>query len=119
MTSQTQDVLTALLTDPSTPLYGFQIAQATDLAVGTVYPVLRRLVDAGWLEDFMEDAGAAETEGRPRRRYYKLTGIGAPRARHALDEAERRRGRIAGSLRGVGHLGGPTASTAGPDGTVS
>ena len=100
MTAQTQDVLAALLADPSTPRYGLQIAHATELPVGTVYPVLRRLVEAGWLADSMEDPAAAEAEGRPRRRYYRLTAQGQARAVHALHRARDRHQRISEGLRG-------------------
>ncbi len=59
--------------------YGFQIMDATGLASGTVYPVLRRLHRSSLVRARWEDDRRAEAEGRPRRRYYELTapGIGA------------------------------------------
>jgi DNA-binding PadR family transcriptional regulator len=56
--------------------HGFDVIDATGLASGTVYPILRRLeretlVSASW-----EDAAIAHGEQRPPRRYYELTAVG-------------------------------------------
>ena len=56
--------------------HGFDVIDATGLASGTVYPILRRLeretlVSASW-----EDAAIAHAEQRPPRRYYELTAAG-------------------------------------------
>ena len=64
--------------------HGFDIIDATGLRSGTVYPILRRLEDAALLRSHWEGAGAARAAGRPPRRYYELTGIGAEAAREAL-----------------------------------
>src|SRR5688572_25518091 len=53
--------------------YGFGLAEATGDLPGSVYPVLRRMLDAGWLTDRWEVGGP---EGRPPRRYYELTDVG-------------------------------------------
>ena len=45
-------------------------------AHGTLYKALGRLEKAGLLESDWEDAGAAEADGRPRRRLYTVTGAG-------------------------------------------
>ena len=53
--------------------YGLSIAGATGFASGTVYPILQRLEDSGWV------VGEWETErpdDRPARRYYRLTALG-------------------------------------------
>jgi PadR family transcriptional regulator, regulatory protein PadR len=47
---------------------------------------LARFEGLGWLESRWEDIEPAE-EGRPRRRYYRLTENGAERARIALAQA--------------------------------
>lgn len=86
MTLQTQLVLRALLEHPARELYGLQISQAAGLATGTIHPILARLEGLGWLESRWEDIDPA-TEGRPRRRYYRLSPDGAQHARHALDTA--------------------------------
>jgi DNA-binding PadR family transcriptional regulator len=44
---------------------------------GTVYPTLGRLKKSGLVKARWEDQRVAEREGRPRRRYYDLTGEGA------------------------------------------
>ncbi len=64
--------------------YGFDIATAAGLESGTVYPILRRLDDAGCVRSHWEPAERAQAEGRPPRRYYELTGAGAEALREAL-----------------------------------
>lgn len=66
--------------------YGFDVMEACGLPSGTAYPALRRLERAGLLKSRWEDAEAAHTEGRPRRRIYELTRQGAD----ALGEAQAR-----------------------------
>ena len=46
-------------------------------AHGTLYRALHRLERADLLEGFWEDPAAAEQEGRPRRRLYRLTALAA------------------------------------------
>jgi PadR family transcriptional regulator PadR len=64
--------------------YGFDIIDASGLKSGTVYPVLRRLEDAGLLRSRWERVQAARDEQRPPRRYYEITGAGAEALREAL-----------------------------------
>jgi DNA-binding PadR family transcriptional regulator len=91
MTIPTLSVLGALLNRPSEALYGLEIARVADLHSGTLYPILARLERAGWVESDWEAIDASET-GRPRRRYYRLTGAGADHAASALKEVSRRLG---------------------------
>jgi DNA-binding PadR family transcriptional regulator len=56
--------------------YGFDIMDATGLPDGTVYPLLRRLERRGVLEAAWEDEEEAQADGRPQRRYYRLTALG-------------------------------------------
>ena len=56
--------------------YGFDIMDATGLASGTVYPVLRRLEAARLVRGEWEAAPAAHRGGRPQRRLYELTRAG-------------------------------------------
>jgi DNA-binding PadR family transcriptional regulator len=86
MTIPTQLVLRALLEDPTREMYGLQICAAAGLPSGTIHPILARLEGLGWLESRWEDIKPAE-EGRPRRRYYRLSTDGAERARIALAQA--------------------------------
>jgi DNA-binding PadR family transcriptional regulator len=64
--------------------HGFDVLDATGLPSGTVYPILRRLEDAGCVRSHWEPAERAQAESRPPRRYYQLTGAGAEALREAL-----------------------------------
>ncbi|GGL02477.1 transcriptional regulator [Sphaerisporangium melleum] len=91
MTMQTQALLRMALSEPSREWYGLQMCEATGLPSGTIYPIIARLERAGWLESRWERPEEHAAEGRPRRRYYRLTGQGAERARLALASAYRSR----------------------------
>lgn len=86
MTQATQLVLRALLAEPTHEYYGLQICEAAGLPSGTIHPILARLEGLGWLESRWEEIDPAE-EGRPRRRYYRLTEDGAESARTTLAKA--------------------------------
>jgi PadR family transcriptional regulator PadR len=64
-------------------LSGAEIGRSAKLQSGTLYPILLRLEQAGWLESRWE-AESPQELGRPRRRFYQLTGIGARRAKSAF-----------------------------------
>lgn len=83
MTLATQHVLRAMLEDPTHEMYGSQLCTAAGLPSGTIHPILARLEGHGWVESRWEDEDPHE-QGRPRRRYYKLTPDGAERARVTL-----------------------------------
>jgi DNA-binding PadR family transcriptional regulator len=78
-------VLTALLAEPNEFRYGLELMSATGLPSGTLYPLLHRMQDAGWVTAEWErlDPVAA---GRPARRYYRLTAEGIQRSRQAVAE---------------------------------
>jgi len=86
MTIPTQLVLRTLLEHPTRELYGLEICTAAGLASGTIHPILARLEALGWLHSRWEDVNPVD-EGRPRRRYYRLSPDGAEQARHALATA--------------------------------
>ena len=65
--------------------YGFDVIDQTGLPSGTVYPALSRLERDGFVKSAWEDEHEAHAEGRPARRYYKLTAPGVK----ALAEAAR------------------------------
>lgn len=98
MTIPTQAVLQALLEHPSQVSYGLGIGTATGLPSGTVHPILARLEGVGWVESDWEDIDPT-VAGRPRRRYYRLTGDGLMAARHALANASAARVRLVGGPR--------------------
>jgi PadR family transcriptional regulator, regulatory protein PadR len=84
MTTQTLAILGAMLHDPGAEWYGLELARAAGLKSGTVYPVLSRLEDAGWLASVWEEVDPV-VAGRPRRRLYRLGPDGIEAARSALD----------------------------------
>lgn len=65
--------------------FGADIMETTDLSGGSVYKILRRVERRGLVEGRWEDAGIAEEERRPRRRYYRLTPAGEVALDAALD----------------------------------
>src|SRR5579884_1433810 len=79
--AQTRLVFRALRTGGQTWRYGYDIAQETGLAPGTLYPILGRLTDRGLLESQWEQDPPT---GRPRRHLYRLSTEGAA---HAADLA--------------------------------
>jgi DNA-binding PadR family transcriptional regulator len=90
ITQQLLLVLGALMADPGRRWYGMELMECTQLTSGTVYPILRRLVEAGWLVcagEVPSDAGGAG------RRLYALTGDGERAASAVL--ADRVPGRLA------------------------
>jgi PadR family transcriptional regulator PadR len=66
--------------------YGFDIAAATGLRGGTVYPILRRLQDDGMAKSQWEEVGLSRESGRPARKYYRLS----PAAAAFREEARQR-----------------------------
>jgi len=91
MTLQTQLVLRALLEDPAKQRYGLELCELAGLPSGTIYPILARLEQAGWVDSVWEDPAVHEDQGRPRRRFYRITQDGAVQAREALARAYRSR----------------------------
>ena len=88
MTIPTQLVLRTFLRDPTRELYGVEISGAAGLPSGTVHPILARLEGVDWVESRWEDIDPRK-EGRPARRYYRLTSGGMESARSALARAYR------------------------------
>jgi PadR family transcriptional regulator len=83
LTQQTLGVLSALVN--SRELSGAEVAKITDLATGTLYPILYRLEQVGWLHSRWEDGDPAAL-GRPRRRYYRITREGQKRVRQVVEQ---------------------------------
>ncbi len=80
-------ILGALLSSGHIELSGAEISRATKLPSGTLYPILFRLERAGWLESRWED-GDPSLLGRPRRRFYTVSALGAQKARAAIKDLE-------------------------------
>ncbi len=87
VTAPTLDVLEVLLRAlvENAEAHGWEIMKTVKRSGPTVYNVLDRLEDLGWITGRWDDQSPP---GRPRRRYYQLTPTGAERARCLV--AERR-----------------------------
>ena len=77
----TQLVLEHFAAAPARWHYGYTLMTALELSSGTLYPVLMRLADAGWLDTRWE---APVRSGRPPRHMYRLAGGAAPEVRALL-----------------------------------
>lgn len=77
---QTRAVLAELLADPAANRYGYELAKATGLASGTLYPILMRLEERGLLEARWEFQ-----DSRPRH-VYRLTPAGLAVAQSSAAE---------------------------------
>lgn len=82
-TKQLLAVLRALAnaTRPCHTRWGYEIVQETGLVDTTVYDILHRLQDLGWLVSESEPSG----QGKPPRRCYRFTELGETEARKMLD----------------------------------
>lgn len=75
--------------------FGFDIVDVTGMPGGTVYPALRRLEEAGYLTSQWEKQRVAQSELRPRRKYYEITESGreilaaAVKRYRLLDQSQR------------------------------
>jgi PadR family transcriptional regulator PadR len=94
ITGPTLMVLGTLLQSPRDELSGAEIGRITKLASGTLYPILLRLEEAGWLASRWE-VEDPQALGRPRRRFYRVTGDGARKAKAAVRALEPALGRAA------------------------
>lgn len=88
VTDATLDVLEALM-GPDEELYGLKIAQNAGRKVGSVYPILARLEEAGWVKSSWEREERGERG--PRRRFFRFSTEGLDAARTLLTE---RRGAV-------------------------
>ncbi|MBF6548846.1 PadR family transcriptional regulator [Nocardia brasiliensis] len=85
MTLWTVVVLREFVVNATEPQYGFDLMKRCDLPSGTLYPILTRLEDAGWIVGQLEVIDAVK-EGRRPRKYYLLTPTAFPMALRALRE---------------------------------
>jgi PadR family transcriptional regulator, regulatory protein PadR len=76
--SQTTTLLLTLAEDPAAWRHGYELCLATGLKAGSLYPMLVRLADRGWLDAQWE---TAIPTGRPPRHLYRLTANGLKQAR--------------------------------------
>lgn len=87
-TTAVTKVLAAFLEDPAVDRYGLDLMRASGHPSGTLYPILTRLLRAGWIEAHWEQVDPVMA-GRPARRYYRLTPDGAVAARDQITALQR------------------------------
>lgn len=80
-------ILKEFLAEAPREMAGSEIGRITGLPSGTLYPVLLRLEEAGWLRSEWE-RGDPALLCRPRRRFYRLTAQGMEKAHAALGELQ-------------------------------
>ena len=85
LTRTTTRTLLAFLEAPRSWRYGYDLMKVADLSSGTLYPLLARLTEDGWLESRWEES---ELPGKPPRQMYRLTVSGRSQARYALERAQ-------------------------------
>jgi len=81
---QTRRVLEAMCASTGAWLYGYELSKKTGLKSGTLYPILIRLDDQGFLISKWREP---EREGRPPRHVYRLSASGLALARQQQAEA--------------------------------
>ncbi|MEO7505422.1 MAG: PadR family transcriptional regulator [Sphingomicrobium sp.] len=78
---QTLSLFAALTERPQDWHYGLELARTTGLASGTLYPILIRLADRGYL---LSEWREPQRPGRPQRHVYRLTPAGLAAVEQAL-----------------------------------
>jgi PadR family transcriptional regulator len=105
MTLSTLAILSAMLEEPNASYYGLELSSAAGVKTGVLYPTLARLEHAKILESEWEHGIEHKTVGRPKRRYYRLTGAGQRLAAEVVAEQRQRltpgKGRDARNRRGI------------------
>lgn len=84
LTRTTTRTLLCFMEAPRSWRYGYDLMKVAGLSSGTLYPLLARLTEDGWLESRWEQS---ELPGKPPRQLYRLTATGRVQARHALERA--------------------------------
>jgi PadR family transcriptional regulator PadR len=87
LSAPTLRVLKLLMGKPLEGRSGADFSRTLNISSGTLYPLLARLESAGWLKSEWESVEPSEA-GRPRRRFYKLTGHGQTCANKALADLQ-------------------------------
>lgn len=78
------ELFAVMLREPGSEYYGLELAEATGRPTGTVYPLLKRCEEKGWLTSSHEDIDPS-VEKRPRRRLYRFTRPGEAYAREQVE----------------------------------
>ena len=72
------DVLEVFLGAEGRELHGYSIIKESRRGGPTVYKILERMASMGWVTARWDDRSTEPN--KPRRRYYRLTGVGSERA---------------------------------------
>ncbi len=83
LTLQSMKVLQAFINKHGAQISGADIQLLTGLSSGTLYPILFRFEQAGWLSSRWEQVNPSEV-GRPRRRLYRILPTGISKATEVL-----------------------------------
>jgi len=70
LTRAKNTILEVFLTNPGREYHAYEVFMLTELSTGTVYPTLEELANAGLL--ISRDVPDHETDGAPRRKYYRI-----------------------------------------------
>jgi len=89
MTPTTVRVLMGFL-EARVPLSGADFINKYGFFSGTLYPILKRLKEAGWVKATWEDGDPSQL-GRPLRRMYELTAVGQNEAENAVKNERTRK----------------------------
>lgn len=85
VTKQTLAVLQAFLDSEDRPIWGLALSKQLQIPTGSIYPMLDRLVEYGWLQFGWEDDAARLG---PRKKLYKLSEAGARESKLLITEKE-------------------------------
>jgi DNA-binding PadR family transcriptional regulator len=96
MSKPTRLLLAKLLEAPLSWRHGYDISKDTGIKAGTLYPLLMRLSDLGYLASRWRPS---DQPGRPPRHMYRLTAGGIALAREVASEHDQTpvRGKLAGA----------------------
>lgn len=89
MTRTTLAILDALRRMDGRVVYGLRVVKASGYKSGTVYPILRRMEEHGWVTSHWEAGDGAQEVGRPLRRLYRMTDVGRSVAEEQIAKALR------------------------------
>ncbi len=89
MTQQALALMQTFLERGNDWSYGYDLSRESGLKSGTLYPMLIRFSERGWLDDEWQHA-----EGEKPRHMYRLTPLGRRAAKVALEEAKATRRRL-------------------------
>lgn len=67
-------VANELLKEPKKPTYAYQLHQRTGIQLSNIYPMINRLLEAGWIKQ--KGKPIPGLAGRPPRKMYELTPLG-------------------------------------------